>query len=128
MANPDDPVTHAELSALLDEKLQALKSIVTGAVPAADDDDDDDGPLEQRFTLSEMESYAERQVKKAVRDLAKKAKPAAPAPKVDDDEGGDDDKDAEVEKVEKVEPVKVAEPTPDPQPGKKSKQEKWWGK
>ncbi len=124
MANPEDPVTHAELSELLDEKLGQLRDLlpkIPGAEPVVEDDDgDDDGP---RFSLRDMEAYAERQVKKAVKDLAGKSpKKPAPKPVVEDD----DEPVTKTEPVTKVEPV--VEPTPDPSPGKKTKQEKFWGK
>ena len=123
MANPEDPVTHAELSELLDEKLSQLRDLlpkIPGPDPVVEDDEDeDDGP---RFSLRDMEAYAERQVKKAVKDLAGKSpkKPAA-KPVVEDDD----------EPVTKTEPAKVepvVEPAPDPTPGKKTKQEKFWGR
>ena len=125
MANPDDPVTHEELAELLSEKLDPIISLVSNLPGAAkvdpppdDDDDSDDTP---RFSLREMESYAERQVKKAVRDLVGKSPKEKPAPKVKDDDGPKDDDKPEP-------PPPTPEPPPDPTPGKKSKSEKWWGK
>ena len=128
MANPDDPVTHEELAELLSEKLDPIISLVSnlpGAAkvePPAEDDEveSDDTP---RFSLREMESYAERQVKKAVRDLAGKSpKPKTP-PRARDDDGPKDD-----DKPEPPPPPPTPEPTPDPAPGKKSKSERFWGK
>ena len=126
MVNPDDPVTHEELAALLSEKLEPVLALVKnlpGVGPAVEDEPDDDGP---RFSLREMESYAERQVKKAVKELSgKSAKPAtkAKAP-VEDDEPATSEPAAKPAPT----PPPTPEPTPDPTPGKKSKSERFWGK
>ncbi len=129
MANPDDPVTHEELAELLSEKLDPIISLVSNLPGAAKvdppaDDDDDDSDDTPRFSLREMESYAERQVKKAVRDLAGKSPKEKPAPKVKDDDAKDDEPKGKVEPP----PAPTPEPTPDPAPGKKSKSERFWGK
>ena len=123
MANPEDPVTHGELSALLDEKLEQLKSLLPKLAPDPAPDDEPDDDIAARFTFAEMERFAEKQVRAAMKDLAKK-KAAATPPKADPVA------DPKVEPVTepKAEPVmKAPEVAPDPQPGKKTKQEKFWG-
>lgn len=126
MANPEDPVTHGELSALLDEKLEQIRSLLTpGEEPTLEPEEPGEESSDKRFSLREMEDFAERQVKRAVKELSGKSAPkTVKPPKAEPD--------AEPVKAEPAEPVKVEAPKPevipDPQPGKKSKQEKWWGK
>jgi len=122
MTNPQDPVTHEELSALLDEKLEQLRDLLP-KLPTPEVEPEDEPEDDTRFTFAQMERFAEKQVRAAMKDLAKK-KAAATPPKAEPVA----DPKVEPAGEPKTEPVvKAPEVAPDPQPGKKTRQEKFWG-
>lgn len=117
-------VTKDELTSILDDALSPFKGLLGGDT---DDDstDDDDTPLKgAKFTLAEMEEYAEREVKKRTRELrAKKRETPAPVVKADDDEPKTEPKTEPVT----VKPAPVGEETPIAEPKKVPRKTKWWG-